>query len=260
MARKFVKYILEDQIAIVTIDNPPMNPLSDDTRSDLQAVFDELENIIENVRVVILTGAGEKAFVAGADIKVFPTLNPEKARVRLTKGKQIFLKIEHFERPIICAINGFCLGAGLELAMCCDIRIAADHAKLGQPEINLGLIPGAGGTQRMTRLVGEGVAKELIFTGRFVDAHEAKSIRLVNKVVSKQNLRDEAMQTAKLLASKPPLALTAAKKTIHEGLSMTLEGGLDLEIDRWSYLCGTEDQKRGAAAFIEKRKPIFVGR
>jgi enoyl-CoA hydratase len=260
MGHKLVKYILQDQIATVTIDNPPMNPLSDDTRSDLQAVFDELENIIENVRVVILTGAGEKAFVAGADIKVFPTLNPEKARVRLTKAKQIFLKIEHFERPIICAINGFCLGAGLELAMCCDIRIAADHAKLGQPEINLGLIPGAGGTQRITRLVGEGVAKELIFTGRFIDAHEAKSIRLVNKVVSKQNLRDEAMQTAKLLASKPPLALMAAKETIHTGLSMTLEGGLDLEIDRWCYLCGTEDQKRGAAAFIEKREPIFVGR
>jgi enoyl-CoA hydratase len=260
MAKKFVDYTLEDKIAIVTIDNPPMNPLSDDTRADLSAVFDELIENIQNISVVILTGAGDKAFVAGADIKVFPGLDPEKGRERLKKGKLRNLKIEHFERPVICAINGYCLGGGLELAMCCDIRIAADHAKLGQPEINLGLIPGAGGTQRLARLVGEGIAKELVFTGKFIDAEEAKSIGLVNKVVPKETLMDEAMEMAKLLASKPLLALRAAKETIHKGYSMTLEQGLELEIDHWSYLCGTEDQKEGAAAFIEKRKPVFKGK
>jgi len=259
MDRKYVNYSLEHRIAIVTIDNPPMNPLTDDTREDLESVFDELNNDIEKVGVVILTGAGEKAFVAGADIKVFPTLYPENARPRLQKNKERCLKIEHFIRPVICAINGFCLGGGLELAMCCDIRIAADHAKLGQPEINLGVMPGSGGTQRLSRLVGEDIAKELIFTGRFIDAEEAWRIGLVNKVVTKEKLMDVAVDMATLLASKPPLALRAAKETIHEGSDMTLNQGLDLEIERWSYLCGTEDQKEGAAAFIEKRKPVFKG-
>jgi len=260
MARKFVKSVIQDKIAIVTIDNPPMNALSDDTVNDLEAVFDALYDNIENVSVVILTGAGEKAFVAGANIKVFPILNPEKAKSRLKRSKQRLLKIENIERPIICAINGFCLGAGLELAMCCDIRIASDDAKLGQPEINVGLMPGAGGTQRLTRLVGEGIAKELIYTGRFIDAEEGMTLGLINKVVPKESLMTEAMEMASLLASKPPLAIRAAKETIHQGVNMTLSQGLDLEIERWSYLCGTEDQKEGASAFIEKRKPIFVGR
>jgi enoyl-CoA hydratase len=260
MDRNYVDCSLKDKIATVTIDNPPVNTLSDETRSELEAAFDSLASNIENVSVVILTGAGEKSFAAGANIKDFPNLDPEKARVRLKKGKERFLKIENFERPIICAINGLCLGAGLELAMCCDIRIAADHAKLGQPEINLGVIPGSGGTQRLSRLVGEGIAKELIYTGRFVSAEESKSIGLVNKVVPLENLMDEAMEMAKLLTSKPPLALRAAKDTIHKGLNMTLDQGLDLEIEQWSHLCSTEDQKEGAAAFIEKRKPVFVGR
>jgi enoyl-CoA hydratase len=260
MPRNYVNYKLEDKIAIVTIDNPPMNPLSDNTRTDLEAVFGELNENIENVGVVILTGAGEKAFVAGADIKVFPTLNPENAKPRLKKNKERSHRIENFIRPVICAINGFCLGGGLELAMCCDIRIAAAHAKLGQPEINLGVIPGSGGTQRLTRLVGEGIAKELILTGQFIDAEEAWRIGLVNKVVPKENLMEEAMEMARLLLSKPPLALRAAKEAIHQGVSMTLDQGLDLEIERWSYLCATEDQKEGATAFIEKRKPVFKGR
>jgi enoyl-CoA hydratase len=260
MPGPYVTCKIENRIAIVTIDNPPMNPLTDDTRLDLDSVFNQLNDDVDNVGCVVLTGAGEKSFVAGADIKVFPSLNPETARQRLKGGKERFLKIEQFVRPVICAINGFCLGAGLELAMCCDIRIAADHAKLGQPEINLGIIPGAGGTQRLTRLVGEGIAKELIYTGRFINADEAKSIGLVNKVVTKEELMDTAMEMATLIVSKPPLALRAAKETIHQGANMTLDQGLDLEIERWSYLCGTEDQKEGAAAFIEKRKPEFKGK
>ncbi|MBW2058657.1 MAG: enoyl-CoA hydratase/isomerase family protein [Deltaproteobacteria bacterium] len=260
MSRKYVSCTIEDRIAVVTIDNPPMNALSDAAREELDEVFEELDENIENAMAVILTGAGEKAFVAGADIKVFPTLNPEIARRRLKRGKALLLKIENFDRPVICAINGFCLGLGLELAMCCDIRIAAEHAKLGQPEINVGVIPGAGGTQRLARLVGEGIAKELIYTGRFIDAQEAQRIGLVNKVVPGNELRREAMEMAEGIAGKPPLAVRAAKEAIHQGLSMALDQGLEIEIDRWSYLCGTEDQKEGAAAFIEKRKPVFKGR
>lgn len=259
MTREFVNYSLQHQIAVVVIDNPPMNALTDKTREDLESVFYELNSNIENVAVVIVTGSGEKAFVAGADIKVFPALYPENAKPRLRKNKERFLLIENFERPTICGINGFCLGGGLELAMCCDIRIAAVHAKLGLPEINLGIIPGTGGTQRLTRLVGEGIAKELIYTGRHISAEEAKDIGLVNKVVKKEQLLDAAKDMASLIATKPPLALRSAKETIHQGADMTLQQGLDLEIEKWSYLCSTEDQKEGAAAFIEKRKPVFKG-
>lgn len=260
MDQKCVTYVLKDKIAIVTIDNPPVNALNYNTMEDLEAVFDELDRVKDDVKVVILTGSGEKAFVAGGDIKSFANINPEIARARTEKVRKRFLKIENFERPIICAINGLCLGGGLELAMCCDIRIIVDHAKLGQPEINIGVIPGVGGTQRLPRLVGEGIAKELIYTGRFIDTGEAKSIGLVNRVVPKDELIEEAMKMAKLIASKPILALRAAKETIHKGLNMTLEQGLELENQHWSYLCGTEDQKEGVTAFVQKRDPVFVGR
>jgi enoyl-CoA hydratase/carnithine racemase len=260
MNRKYVSYTLSDGIATVIIDNPPVNAMDPNTMGDLAAVFDELHDTKDQVKVVILTAAGEKAFVAGGDIKTFSTINPETARARVKKARERLLKIEHFERPVICAINGFCLGGGLELAMCCDIRIAADHVKLGQPEINIGVIPGVGGTQRLARLVGEGVAKELIFTGRFVEADEAKSIGLVNKVVHRHELLNEANEMAKLIASKPILSLRAAKEAIHRGLSLTLEQGLDIENEYFCFLCGTQDQKEGAAAFIEKRKPNFLGR
>ena len=261
MSQNNVSYKLKDDgIAVVTIDNPPMNALTKDVSNELEKVFDELDEIKTKIKVIILTGAGEKAFVAGADIKEFPSLNPENSRDKLKSGKKRFLKIEEFERPIICAINGYCLGGGLELAMCCDIRFASDHVELGQPEINIGIIPGAGGTQRLARIVGEGIAKELIYTGRFIDAEEAKRIGLVNKVVPKEKLMDETFKLAKVIAGKPTLAIRAAKEVIHAGLSLTLGQGLNLELDRWSYLCGTEDKKEGATAFIEKRKPVFVGR
>jgi enoyl-CoA hydratase/carnithine racemase len=161
---------------------------------------------------------------------------------------------------VICAINGYCLGAGLELAMCCDIRVASSQAQLGQPEINVGVIPGGGGTQRLPRLVGAGRAKELIYTGKFIGAEEAARIGLVNRVVEPEMLMDEVMELAALIADKPPLGIRAAKESITRGLNMTLLEGLELESYHWSYLCGTEDQKEGARAFIEKRKPVFKGR
>jgi enoyl-CoA hydratase len=259
MADRLVTYTIENTIVIVTIDNPPMNPLTTELRDQLIASFDELDSKKDEIRAVILTGKG-KAFMAGADIKSFPELTQEKAKARLKDGRKLYLTVEQFERPVICAINGYCLGAGLELAMCCDIRVASSRAQLGQPEINVGVIPGGGGTQRLPRLIGAGRAKELIYTGKFISAEEAERIGLVNKAVEPEKLMDEAMDMATLITSKPPLAIRAAKEAINRGLNMTLLEGLEVEAYHWSYLCGTEDQKEGARAFIEKRKPVFKGR
>jgi enoyl-CoA hydratase len=259
MTDRLAAYTIENAIAIITIDNPPMNPLTTELRDELAASFDALDSRKDEIRVVILTGKG-KAFMAGADIKSFPELTQEKAKIRLKESRQLYSKVEQFQKPVICAINGYCLGAGLELAMCCDVRLASFQAQLGQPEINVGVIPGGGGTQRLPRLIGAGRAKELIYTGRFISAEEAARIGLVNKVVAPERLMDEAMDMAALIADKPPLALRAAKEVINLGLNMTLLEGLEMEAFHWSYLCGTEDQKEGARAFIEKRKPSFRGR
>jgi enoyl-CoA hydratase len=259
MVSALATYTIENAIALITIHNPPMNTLTIELRDQLRAIFDELNAEKDKVRVVIIMGSG-KAFMAGADIKSFPELSQAKAKLRLKKSRQLYLRIEQFERPIICAINGYCLGAGLELAMCCDIRIACPRAQLGQPEINVGVIPGGGGTQRLPRLIGEGRAKELIYTAKFISAEEAKQIGLVNKVVDSKRLLEEAMEMASLIATKPSLAISAAKKSISLGLDMTLLDGLKLESQHWAELCGTEDQKEGAKAFIEKRKPVFRGR
>jgi enoyl-CoA hydratase len=259
MGEQVVTYVIEDGIAIITINNPPMNPLIVSVREGLLAVLGELSGRLDEVKVVILTGTG-KAFVAGADIKSFPELTPEKARIRLQKARPLFQQVADFTRPVICAVNGYCLGGGLELAMSCDIRIASETAQFGQPEVNLGIIPGGGGTQRLPRLVGAGIAREMIYTGQFISAERAVAIGLVNRVVKPEKLMEEAKAMAALIASKPVLAIRAAKEAINHGLNMTLQEGLAVEANHWSYLCGTEDQKEGAAAFIEKRKPKFTGR
>ena len=259
MSNELVTYVLERGIAIITIDNPPMNPITVSVREKIISILDELELKKDQLRVAIITGKG-KAFIAGADIKSFQELTQEKARDRLKRSRLMYQKLENFEKPLICAINGYCLGAGLELALCCDLRIVCSGAMLGQPEINVGVIPGGGGTQRLPRLVGIGIAKELIFTGELINAESAARIGLVNKVVEAEKLLEEAMELAKLIASKPPLAIRAAKEAINRGLNMSLAERLELEAYHWSYLCGTEDQKEGARAFIEKRKAIFAGR
>ncbi|MBN2254265.1 MAG: enoyl-CoA hydratase/isomerase family protein [Deltaproteobacteria bacterium] len=259
MSEQVVSYVIEDEIAIITINNPPMNPLTNAVREQILEIMHELREKQDEIKVVILTGTG-KAFVAGADIKSFPDLTQETAKARLKKTRVLYQQMEDFTRPVICAVNGFCLGGGLELAMTCDIRIAATTAQFGQPEINLGIIPGGGGTQRLPRLVGSGIAKELIYTGQFISAERAEAIGLVNKVVEPEDLMTEAKKMANRIAGKPMLAVRAAKEAINHGLNMTLHEGLDLESMHWSYLCGTEDQKEGAHAFIEKRKPKFVGR
>ena len=259
MSEQVVSYVIEDEIAVITINNPPMNPLITAVRDQLSAIMRELAGKLDEVKAVILTGTG-KAFVAGADIKSFPDLTQEKAKTRLQTMRPFYQQMEDFVRPVICAVNGYCLGGGLELAMSCDIRIASSKAQFGQPEINLGIIPGGGGTQRLPRLVGTGIAKELIYTGRFIGAERAAAIGLVNAVVEPEKLMDEAKEMAVLIAGKPVLAVRAAKEVINHGLNMTLSEGFNLESMHWSYLFGTEDQKEGANAFIEKRKPKFVGR
>ena len=260
MERQFVKYMVEDGIATVTIDHPPVNTLDPATRLELASVFDLIETKKSEVRVVILTSVGDKVFVSGADIKRFLDYTPDAAMVSLKLAMETSLKIEQCEVPVICAIRGYCLGAGLELAMCCDLRIAADDSKLGQPEVNLSVIPGGGGTQRLPRLVGAGIAKELIYTGKQITAQEAQNIGLINKAVPKDMVLEEAKKMAKLIAAKRPLAVRAAKKAINRGLNMTLLQGLEIEMDYFAGLFVHEDPKEGAKAFLEKRPPQFKGK
>jgi len=260
MKREFVNYTLEGGIATVTIDHPPMNTFDVQTRNELGDAFDELNQKSAEIRAVILTGAGEKAFISGADIRMLRDRTAEEARSPEGNARDVFLKIEEFETPVICAIKGYCLGGGLELAMSCDLRVVAQDASFGQPEVNLGIIPGAGGTQRLPRLVGVGIAKELIYTGRIITTAEAQSIGLVNRVVPRDQVMDEAKAMAKLIASKGPLAIRAAKKAINKGLNLTLYQGLDVETDCFSGLMDTEDKREGTTAFLEKRKPVFKGK
>jgi enoyl-CoA hydratase len=242
--RRFVNYTVEEKVAWVTIDNP---------------LFEELEQN-EDVLVVILRGGGEKAFVAGADIKQFPSMDPAVAEKFSSEGQDVFNRIEDFRGPVIALIQGFALGGGCELAMACDIRVASEDAKLGQPEINLAIIPGYGGTQRMPRLIPSGKAKELIYTGEMIDAAEAMRIGLVDRVVKREDLLDEAGKLATKILEKGPLAIKAAKKAINEGLAVPLKEGLKLEARYFGGLFSTEDKDEGARAFLEKRKPVFKGK
>ena len=214
----------------------------------------------EGVKVIILTGAGEKIFVAGADITLFPEMDQKAGEEFSRKLQEAFDKIEGLEKVVICAVNGVTLGGGCELAMSCDIRVASENARFGQPEVNLGVIPGAGGTQRLPRLVPKGKAKELIFTGDMISAPEAKEIGLVDRVVSKGEAVSEAKKIAKKIMGKGPIAIKYAKKAIDEGVNMTLSEGLKLERRLFGELFGTEDQKEGAKAFLEKRETQFKGK
>jgi enoyl-CoA hydratase len=257
--RRFVNYTVEGKLAWVTIDNPPLNTLNHTLMGELAAVFEELEKN-EDALVVIVRGGGEKAFVAGADIRQFPTMDQAVAEKFSSEGQGVFDRIECFKGPVIAAIQGFALGGGNELAMACDIRIASEDAKFGNPEVNLALIPGWGGTQRMPRLIPTGKAKELIYTGRMIDASEALRIGLIDKVVPREELLDQARQLAAEITERGPLAVKAAKKAINEGLALPLREGLKLEARSFGELFNTEDKNEGAQAFLEKRKPIFKGK
>lgn len=259
MAREFVNYTIEDKVATVVIDRPPVNALNSKTMEELDEVLEELEKD-ENVAAIVITGGGKYAFIAGADVKEMPKLTPESAEEMSANGQAILMKMEKMGKPVISAINGLALGGGLELAMATDIRIISDRARVGQPEINLGLFPGWGGTQRLPRIVGLAKAKEIIFTGDMISAQEAMRIGLVNKVVPDGEELKVARDIAKKIISKAPIAVAKSKNAMEEGIQLSLEEGLKKESKLFGEICGTEDMKEGVAAFIEKRQPKFKGK
>ena len=250
----------EGAVALVTINRPAvLNALNAQTLDDLRRAVLEVRRD-EEVRAVIITGAGEKAFVAGADISELARQHPASGRDMATRGQHVFDLLEHMGKPVIAAINGFALGGGCELAMACTFRIAADTARLGQPEVNLGIIPGYAGTQRLARLVGRDRAMELVLTGRHVTAADALAMGLVTRVVPAATLMDEAMALATELASKPPLAVRYAMDAINRGVDMPFAQGCAYEATLFGLATATEDMREGTRAFLEKRKPTFVGR
>jgi enoyl-CoA hydratase len=247
-------------VATVTVNRPKvLNALNAQTLAELARAIEELD-VDADVRAIVLTGAGDRAFIAGADINELATQSPVAGRELARRGQALFARIEQLGKPVIAAIGGFALGGGCELAMACTFRVAADTAKLGQPEVNLGLIPGYGGSQRLPRLVGKDRAMELILTGRQVTAEEALRIGLVTRVVPAAALAQEAKLFAQELASKAPIALRYAKLAIERGVDMPFESGCDLEATLFGLCASTEDMAEGTKAFLEKRKAEFKGR
>lgn len=254
----FTKLIIEQQegICIVKINNPQaMNALNSTILSELDSVFDHIASD-DSISVVILTGEG-RAFVAGADIAQMSGMDAKEGKAFGEQGAALFRKIELLEKPVIAAINGFALGGGCELSMCCDIRIASSKAKMGQPEVGLGITPGFSGTQRLPRIVGIGRAKELIFTADVIDANEAYRIGLVNKVVEPEALMDTAVAMAQKIAKKAPIAVKYSKEAINKGLQCDMDTAIAVEANLFGLCFATEDQKEGMKAFLEKREAKY---
>ena len=250
----------EAGIRTITVNRPDkLNALNSATLDALHAAFDDAANDAA-VRVVVLTGAGEKAFVAGADISEMNGLTPVEGRDFSLRGQRMMRRVEKMPKPVIAAINGFALGGGLELAMCCHLRIAADSAKLGQPEINLGLIPGFGGSQRLLRLAGRAATLELCLGGAPINAERARELGIVNRVVPAAELMAETMKLATQLAHAAPLALRAMLDCVNIGGECGIEEGLEYESAQFGLVFSTDDMREGTSAFLEKRKPEFKGR
>ena len=244
-------------VALVTINRPEkLNALNDATITELEKVFTEIKTDDE-IYVAIITGAGEKAFVAGADIKELNQMNVINGEAMSVKGQRVFDQIENLGKPVIAAINGYALGGGCELAMACHIRVASAKAKFGQPEVNLGIIPGYGGTQRLARLINPGRALEYILTGDMIDAEEALRIGLVNHVYEPEELMDQAFELANKIASKGQIAVRMALKTVLATKETNQSEGQKLEAALFGVCIGSEDFKEGTSAFLEKRKPEF---
>lgn len=243
-----------DQIALLTINRPKaLNSLNPQTLNELSLMIAELQ-ANSDVKVIILTGSGEKAFVAGGDIASMQPLAPLQARAVALQAQKLFNDIEYGDKVVIGAINGYALGGGCELAMACDLRIASANAKFGQPEINLGIIPGWAGTQRLPRLIGKGKAKELMFTGDMISASKAEQLGLVNRVVEQQDLLDTAWEMAKKIAIKPQVPIKLIKQAVNNGLEMESQKAYIYEAELFGLCFATEDQKEGMAAFLEKRQ------
>ena len=261
MEFKNIIYVKEKGIAKITINRPEVrNALNMSTRQDIRNAIEDIK-VDKSIRVAIITGAGDKAFISGADINEFKGVSPiTMEEQRASKlGMQLNSDIENLPVPVIAMINGFCLGGGCEIAMACDMRIASENARFGQPEINIGIFPGNGGTQRLLRLVGWGRAKELIYTGRIIDAAEAERIGLVDKVVPLDKLEETVNQVAEAIASKSPVIIRLAKEAINRGMYTDLATGLNYEKAYFSLCFATKDYEEGITAFLEKRKPEFKG-
>jgi enoyl-CoA hydratase len=255
-----IKFEKKNQIAYVTIDRPKvLNALNMATMQELKQAFESIKDDAE-VRVVILTGAGEKSFVAGADINELSQQTPVSAKEYTHRGQAIVDAIENLGKPVIACVNGFALGGGCELAMACTMRIASDNAKFGQPEVKLGLIPGYGGTQRLPRLVGKGLAMQQVLTGEMISAQEAHRIGLVNEVVPQAELIARAEAIAAKIIANSPLAIQYAMEAVNHGYDMPLADGLFLEATLFAVCCATEDKTEGTKAFLEKRPAQFKGK
>jgi enoyl-CoA hydratase len=260
MDSKYILYEKKDGVATITLNRPEaLNAFSKEVIEELLKAIESARND-EETRVLVLTGAGEKAFSAGADIKSMVGMTPLKARELSHMGEKLCITLENLDKPVIAAINGYALGGGLEVSMSCDLRIASETARMGQTEINIGLIPGWGGTQRLTRLIGPTKAKELVFTGKIIDAKTAEQLGILNMVVPPDKFRETVQQFAADLATKAPVAIKVAKALIHRGADMSLESALELERNGFGMVASTEDLKEGVSAFTAKRKPEFKGR
>ncbi len=250
----------EEELAYVKINRPQaLNALNSQVLKELKSVFEELEASRE-VRVVIITGKGEKAFIAGADVGEMKDMTTEEARLFASLGHDVTGLIENLSKPVIAAINGYCLGGGNELALACDLRIASENASFGQPEVGLGIIPGFGGTQRLPELIGIARAKELLFTGEIIDAGEAEKIGLVNRVVAADSLLDEARELAGIIIEKAPLAIRWTKEAVNFGLNEGVEKGITFERNVFALCFSTEDQRKGMNAFLKKEEIKFEGK
>lgn len=263
MEFKYITYTRDNEkpVAKITVNRPEVrNALNKATRQELKNAVAEVSHD-DSIRVLVITGAGDKAFISGADITELKDATPAEIETFAnTIGQQLYAEVESLEIPVIAMINGFCLGAGCELAMACDIRIASENAKLGQPETNVGIIPGGGGTQRLPRLVGWGRAKELVYTGRIINAAEAFRIGLVDDVAPPEKLEERVNQIVDAILSKSPLITKLAKKAFNRGMYTDLATALNFEKATFASCFATEDQKEGMTAFVEKRKPQFRGR
>ena len=249
----FVKTEVQGAVEIITIDRPKaLNALNPEVLADLKAAFEAVDQ--ETIRCIVLTGEGDKSFVAGADIGSMSTMTKAEGEAFGKLGNDVFLMIEHFPIPVIAAVNGFALGGGNELAMSCDIRICSDNAVFGQPEVGLGITPGFGGTQRLARLVGMGMAKQLIYTAKNIKADEALRIGLVNAVYPLEELMPAAEKMAETIAKNAPIAVRACKKAINDGMQVDIDRAVAIEEGLFGSCFETADQKEGMGAFLEKRK------
>ena len=249
----YVNYETDGAVGIITIDRPKaLNALNPEVLEELSGVFDQVDQNV--IRCLILTGGGEKSFVAGADIAAMYEMDKQGGYDFARQGNDVFLKIESFPIPVIAAVNGFALGGGCELCMSCDIRLASDNALFGQPEVGLGITPGFGGTQRLARIVGAGIAKELIYSANNINAEEAYRIGLVNHVYTQEELMPAAKKLAGKIARNAPIAVRMCKASIYDGLQVSISEGTDIECKNFGECFETHDQKEGMGAFLEKRK------